>query len=118
MLEFFVLLAQKEGSKPVSMWPVFIIIGVLFYVLLLRPQQKQRKEHQQLLSNIKTGDKVITIGGIYGLVTNVKNGILVLKIAEGVKIEVTRDAIRAVVNGKEGSPPEQPAQPSCPLGRR
>jgi len=85
------------------MWPVFVIIGVLFYVLLLRPQQRQRKEHQQLLTRIKTGDKVITVGGIHGLVTNVKNGTLVLKIAEGVKIEVSRDAIRAVINGKEGS---------------
>ncbi len=118
MLEFLYLFAQEGDRKPPPMWPIFIIIGVLFYVLLLRPQQKQRREHQQLLSNVKSGDKVITIGGIYGLVTNVKNGILVLKIAEGVKIEVTRDAIRAVVDGKEGLPPQEPPQPSGPSGRR
>jgi preprotein translocase subunit YajC len=60
-----------------------------------------------MIASIKTGDKVITIGGIYGLVTNVKNGILVLKIAEGVKIEVSRDAIRTVVTGKEDSQARQ-----------
>lgn len=85
------------------MWLPFVVVGVLFYVLLLRPQQKQRREQQKMLGGVKTGDKVITIGGIYGLVTNVKNGIIVLKIAEGVKIEVTRDAIRAVVTEKEDS---------------
>jgi len=103
MFKFLYVLAQEETRKAPPMWPVFVIIGVLFYVLLLRPQQRQRKEHQQLLGRIKTGDKVITVGGIHGLVTNVKNGTLVLKIAEGVKVEVSRDAIRAVINGKEGS---------------
>jgi len=95
-----------QGQKP-GWWLPFVVIGVLFYVLLLRPQQRQRKEQQQMLTRIKTGDKVITTGGIYGLVTNVKNGSLVLKIAEGVKIEVTRDAIRAVITGREGSQPGQ-----------
>ncbi|NQT84505.1 preprotein translocase subunit YajC [bacterium] len=96
-------IAQKSRSQGPGMWLPFIIIGVLFYVLLLRPQQRQRKEQQAMLGRIRTGDKVITVGGIYGLVTNVKNGILVLKIAEGVKIEVTRDAIRTVITGREGS---------------
>jgi preprotein translocase subunit YajC len=102
MVNWFCIAAKEPGQGP-GMWLPFIIIGILFYVLLLRPQQRQRKDQQLLLSRIKTGDKVITVGGIYGLVTNVKNGILVLKIAEGVKIEVTRDAIRTVINGKEES---------------
>ncbi len=100
-------IAAKQPSSGWGLWLPFVIIGVIFYVLLLRPQQKQRKDHQKMLTNIKTGDRVITIGGIYGLITNVKNGILVLKIAEGVKIEVSRDAIRAVVTGKEDSQPQQ-----------
>ena len=71
-----------------------------------------------MLAAIKTGDKVITIGGIYGMVTNVRNGILVLKIAEGVKIEVARDAIRAVVNEKEASvSPQATETPGSPRRR-
>ncbi len=106
---FDLLYIAANGQGP-GMWLPFVIIGVLFYVLLLRPQQKQRREHQQMLGTIKTGDKVITVGGIYALVTNVKNGSLVLKIAEGVKVEVTRDAIRAVITGKEDSQAVQSQQ--------
>lgn len=100
------------------MWLPFVVVGVLFYLLLLRPQQKQRREQQKMLASVKTGDKVITIGGIYGLVTNVKNGIIVLKIAEGVKIEVTRDAIRAVVTEKEGSQASGPQEDPGSARRR
>ncbi len=110
--------AQKPSGQGPGMWLPFVVIGVLFYVLLLRPQQKQRKEQQRMLANIKTGDKVITVGGIYGLVTNVKNGILVLKIAEGVKVEVTRDAIRAIISGKEDSQGEQSQGASGSPARR
>jgi preprotein translocase subunit YajC len=102
MFEWLYIAAAKD-SPGLGMWFPFIIIGVLFYVLLLRPQQRQRREHQNMLTRVKTGDKVITVGGIYGLVTNVKNGILILKIAEGVKIEVTRDAIRTIITGSENS---------------
>lgn len=117
MQSLFVL-AQKAPAPGWLSYLPFIVIGLLFYMLLIKPQQKQRKEQQHMLANIKTGDKVLTVGGIYGMVTNVKNGILVLKIAEGVKIEVARDAIRAVVNGKETSPPPQAADASGPLKRR
>lgn len=117
MHTFFVL-AQKDPAPGWLSYLPFIVIGLLFYMLLIKPQQKQRREQQHMLANVKTGDKVLTIGGIYGMVTNVKNGILVLKIAEGVKIEVARDAIRAVVNGKETSLPPQTANPSGPPNRR
>lgn len=106
MSDFFYI-AANGSSDGLRMLAPFLIIGVLFYVLLIRPQQKQKKEHQQMLGRVKSGDKVITVGGIYGLVTNVKNGILVVKIAEGVKVEVTRDAIRTVITGKEDLQPRQ-----------
>ncbi len=117
MFEWLYIAAGKD-SPGLGMWFPFIIIGVLFYVLLLRPQQKQRREHQNMLTRIKTGDKVITVGGIYGLVTNVKNGVLILKIAEGVKVEVTRDAIRTVITGKEDSQAQQSQGASGLFGRR
>lgn len=111
-------IAATKDSPGLGMWLPFVIIGVLFYALLLRPQQRQRREHQNMLTRIKTGDKVITVGGIYGLVTNVKNGVLVVKIAEGVKVEVTRDAIRTIITGSEDSQAQRSQGASGSLSRR
>lgn len=101
--EHLTLLAQAapEGQPQPSALMQFlplILIGVIFYFLLIRPQQKQRKEHQALIASLKTGDKVVTNAGIHGLITNVKEGTVVLKIADNVKVEfdkasvVTREA--------------------------
>lgn len=117
-MKSFFILAQKDQAPGWFTYLPFIIIGIFFYLLLIKPQQRQRRQQQQMLSSIKTGDKVITIGGIYGMVTNVRNGILVLKIAEGVKIEVARDAVRAVVDGKETPPSSQMTETSATPKRR
>ena len=74
----------------------FAFIFVIFYFLLIRPQQKRQKEHQNLLSNLKTGDKVITTSGIHGLIANVKDTTFLVKIADNVKIEVDKNAIASV----------------------
>ncbi len=76
-------------------------MGVIFYFLLIRPQQKRQKDLQTLVSSLKTGDKVVTNSGIHGIVSNVKDGpTLMLKVADNVKIEVDKSAIASV----EGSP--------------
>jgi len=74
----------------------FAFIFIIFYFLLIRPQQKRQKEHQNLLSNLKTGDKVITSSGIHGLIANVKDTTFLVKIADNVKIEVDKNAIASV----------------------
>ena len=74
----------------------FAFIFVIFYFLLIRPQQKRQKEHQKLLSDLKTGDKVITTSGIHGLIANVKDTTFLVKIADNVKIEVDKNAIASV----------------------
>ena len=74
----------------------FAFIFVIFYFLLIRPQQKRQKEHQRLLSDLKTGDKVITTSGIHGLIANVKDTTFLVKIADNVKIEVDKNAIASV----------------------
>jgi preprotein translocase subunit YajC len=72
-------------------------MAVIFYFLLIRPQQKKAKELQSLIASIKTGDKVVTTGGIHGIVSNVKDGsTLSLKVADNVKIEVDKSAIATV----------------------
>ena len=74
----------------------FAFIFIIFYFLLIRPQQKRQKEHQKLLSDLKTGDKVITTSGIHGLIANVKETTFLVKIADNVKIEVDKNAIASV----------------------
>lgn len=75
----------------------FICMGIIFYFLLIRPQQKKQKELQKLITELKTGDKVVTTGGIHGIVANVRDGaVLSLKIADGVKIEIDKSAIATV----------------------
>ncbi len=80
-----------------------IIIAVLFYFLLIRPQQKKQKEHQALVSALKTGDKVVTNAGIHGLVANVKETTILLKVADNVKIELDRAAVATVLKTSDDS---------------
>lgn len=79
-----------------GMLPMFLIMGVMFYFLLIRPQQRQRKEQQQRVDSLKPGAKVVTIGGLHGLVHNVKERTVVLKIAEGTMVEFEKSAIASV----------------------
>jgi len=73
-----------------------IFMAVIFYFLLIRPQQRRQKEQQRLLANLKTGDKVITSSGIHGLIANVKDSTVLLKIADNVKIEVEKSSVATV----------------------
>ena len=88
---------QDPRAGILNMVFMFAILGVMFYFLLIRPQSKQRKEQENLIKNIKTGDKVLLGGGIYGIVSNVKEKTLMVKIADNVKVEVLKSAISSVV---------------------
>ncbi len=80
-------------------WTSFMPIVLMFlmmYLLLIRPQQKRAKEHEQLVNSIDTGDEVVTAGGILGTVTNRKEKTLVIKVADNVRIEVLKSAIQTV----------------------
>lgn len=74
----------------------FVFMIVIFYFLLIRPQQRRQKEQRQLLASLKTGDKVITSSGIHGLIANVKDNTVLLKIADNVKIEVEKNSVATV----------------------
>jgi len=105
-MEFMTFLAQAAPGAPEQPPVLFqflplIIIAVLFYFLLIRPQQKKQKEHQKLVTTIKTGDKVITSGGMHGIVANVKESTILLKVADNVKIEMDKAAVVAVSKSAE-----------------
>ena len=88
---------QDPRAAMLQMVVTFGILGVMFYFLLIRPQQKQRKEQEALIKNVKTGDKILMNSGIYGIVSNVKDKTLMVKIAENVKVEVLKSAVGSVV---------------------
>ena len=102
MISTILFLAQQQAGQAQSggLWYMqllpFAFIFIIFYFLLIRPQQKRQKEHQKLLSDLKTGDKVITTSGIHGLIANVKDTTFLVKIADNVKIEVDKNAIASV----------------------
>ena len=87
--------AQQPGMLNGFLPIIFIII--FFYLFLIRPQQKKAKEHQQLLNALKKGDEVITAGGIYGTVVNVKDNIVEIKVDTDVNLRVAKTSISTVV---------------------
>ena len=111
------LLAETPAPKPADtgmqgmnmmVWMAFAF--ALIYFMSIRPQAKKQKELLARVSQLKTGDKVVTTGGIYGIVANVKDGsTLLLKIADNVKIEIDKTAIANVVNPETGKAESAPA---------
>ncbi|MBA7490273.1 hypothetical protein ES702_00810 [subsurface metagenome] len=75
-----------------SFLPLIIIFGI-FYFILIRPQQQKQKKHKLMLESMQKGDKVITIGGIYGIIRDIKGDTLTLEITKDVVINTTRNAI-------------------------
>jgi preprotein translocase subunit YajC len=73
------------------------IMMVMFYVIAIRPQQKQQKELKKMLDTLKAGDKVLLTSGIYGIVSHIKEKCVVVKIAENTKVEVIRTGIQTVI---------------------
>ncbi len=89
---------KDAGSAPGGTGAIFsflplILIFVIFYFLLIRPQSKKAKEHKGMLENLKNGDKVITTGGIYGVIEGIEGDAITLKIAENVKVKMSRSAV-------------------------
>jgi len=76
----------------------FIIMFAIFYFLLIRPQQKRQKQRQQMLNNLKKGDKVITIGGLHGTIAELTDDTVVLRVNDVTKLTFDRNAVNTVVN--------------------
>jgi len=93
--------APGGGSQMVTMLATFGLIIVIFYFLIIRPQRKKQKDTQSMLSNLRKGDKIATIGGIRGSVTAVKESTVVVKVDDSTKIEFNKSAIAAVLERKE-----------------
>ena len=89
--------APAAGNPMSSLAVPMLAMGVIFYFLIIRPQNKRQSDLKGLLSSLKTGDKVVTNSGIHGIIANIKEGsTLILKVADNVKIEINKDAIASV----------------------
>ena len=98
ILTSLTILATKQAPGGILGRPEFMIVImiVLFYFLLIRPQQKQRKEQMERVNSMATGDKVVTTAGIHGIVHNIKEKTVVIKVAEGTMIEFDKMAVTTV----------------------
>ena len=88
------LLAANGQPSPVFVQPLILLaIGLIFYFIVFLPNKKRQKALQNMLDNLKNGDKVITSGGIFGIVAGIKEDRIQLKVADQVKIEISKSAI-------------------------
>lgn len=95
---------QGGGSGPLVM---MVLMFVVMYFLIIRPQRRQQKEHQERVSKLKSGDKVITAGGIHGQITNVKAKSVVVKIADNVRVEVEKASVSVVLSKADEPEPTE-----------
>jgi len=78
-----------------------IIIFAIFYFLLIRPQQRKAKQHKQLLSDLRKGDKVVSSGGLHGLITGMSDDVLTVEISPKVRVKISRSSIAGIVSRPE-----------------
>lgn len=91
---------EGGGNPIVGFIPIVLVMGI-FYMLILRPQQRRHKEHQKMVTELARGDKVVTNGGLYATIQDVKDEFFVCTIAEGVKVEIARSAVSGRVQSKK-----------------
>jgi preprotein translocase subunit YajC len=101
------ILAQAQGAapanaagNPLTSFVPIIFIFIIMYFVLFRPQMRRQKEQQRLVASLKTGDRVVTNAGIHGLISNVKETTVIVKVADNVKIEMEKSAVTSVMKSE------------------
>ncbi len=93
---------QPAGADPSSFIFLMIAMVAIMYFIVIRPQQKEQKQHQARINALKKGDKVVTAGGVHGLVKTVKEKTLLVEIAPGIKITLNRQSVSTVLEPENG----------------
>jgi len=105
MLHAFLAQAQPGPNQGpaggIGFFVPLVLIFIIMYFVMLRPQKKRQQEQQKLIAGLKTGDRVVTNAGIHGLISNVKETTVMLKVADNVKIEMEKSAITNVLKTAE-----------------
>lgn len=94
-----------QGNMLTALLP-FLLVFVIFYLLIIMPSRRKQKKHQDMVGNLKPGDRIVTSGGIYGTVMGVQPDKIELKIAANVKIDITKGAVGAVLGQGESTAPK------------
>lgn len=92
-----------QQAAPLALW---IAIFIVFYFLLIRPQQVQQRRYREMLRRLKKGDRVLTRGGLYGVIVEIKDTYILLELAQNVRVRADRTAIQSVVNAPSRSAPQ------------
>ena len=95
--------AAQEAAPNANMYIIlqFVALGAIFYFLLIRPQRQRAKQQAALISSVKTGDKVVLNSGLHGIVANVKETTILVKVADNVKLEFEKAAVASVTKSEE-----------------
>jgi preprotein translocase subunit YajC len=92
-----------SGGDPTMTIVMFGAIFLIFYFMIIRPQQKRAKEREKMLSNLEKGDKVVTSGGMHGTIAGIDEKTVLLQVSDTVKVKVERSAISTVLSTRESS---------------
>lgn len=108
-MSHLILLAQAGGSGGLSMIGIFVAMFAIMYFMVIRPQQKQFKQHQTMLAALKKGDEVVTQGGVIGRIATITDKVITLEVASGVKLRV----LKSSVQNRAAALDEAPAAPKA-----
>jgi preprotein translocase subunit YajC len=103
--------AQGAAGGFASFIPL-ILMFVIFYFLLIRPQQKKSKEHREMLNTLKKGDRIVTSGGLHGRITAVSEAVLTVEIADKVRVKLNRGNVAALLAAAAAAPAEKEEKPA------
>lgn len=93
LINVFLMSPPQDGANPLSSFLPIILIVVVFYFFMIRPQAKKAKNERKFKEELKKGDKVVTIGGVHGKITEVNDKTFTIDVADNVKLKVERSAI-------------------------
>lgn len=99
---YLIFMQQQAGGGEVfaQMLPMIVILFVFMYLFAIRPQRKQEQEKKKLLESIRKNDKVVTIGGLHGTVSSLKEDTVLVTVADGVQLKFAKSSIQTVKKGK------------------
>ncbi len=91
--EAYAMAGSSGGQQGYESIIMLVLMFAIFYFLLIRPQQKRAKQHRELVGNLKSGDQIISAGGLHGKIVSVEENVVTLEVANGVKVKMNRTAI-------------------------
>jgi len=105
--------ASAMSSTMSMLWSIgpFVLLFVVFYFFIIRPQNKKQKETKKMLEGLRKGDRIVTIGGIHGQVTSVKDNTVIVKVDDTCKLEFLRSAISTVVSREDEGAEKAASEP-------